>query len=207
MLLTIGFFRSGNTWMMRTVASLIGCSTIDTVGGYRSEQAQQERKAEILKAHSFSNNSPASAVFFALRNYREAVVRHAQHLKRSDTECLLRLLEQYMILLRGFDRFALPKILVRYEDMMMDNAGTIRRISKFVESYGSSVDRCEEFLRRLAEHQQESLRQYGGSNSGSDFLYYSKLIGHKQCLELDGQARKMDPEIFDKYLTRYASKA
>ena len=199
MLLTIGFFRSGNTWMMRTVASLIGCDTIDTSKGCRSGQV------EILKAHSFSNNPPTSAVFFALRNYREAVVRHAQHLKRSDMECFLLLLEQYMILLRGFDKCSLPKILVRYEDMMADNAEQVRRISRFAEPYGSSAGRCEEFLRHLAEHQQESLRQYGGSKSGSDFLYYSKLLGPRQCQELDERARRMDIEIFDRYLTRYAS--
>jgi hypothetical protein len=205
MLLTIGFFRSGNTWMMRTIASLIGCGTIDTSGGYRSAQAQQERKAEILKAHSFSNNSPASAVFFALRNYREAVVRHAQHSKRSDMECFLLLLEQYMVLLREFDRCSLPKILIRYEDMMTDNTESVRRISQFTEPYGSSAGRCEEFLKHLAEHQQESLKQYGGSKSGSDFLYYSKLIGPKQCRELDEYAKKIGPVMFDKYLIRYAA--
>ena len=195
-MLTIGFFRSGNTWLMRTIASLIGCDRMDTVKGCRGEQV------EVLKVHSFSGN-PASAIFFALRNYREAVVRHAQHLERSDMECFLQLLEQYMILLRSFDQFPLPKILVRYEDMMTDNAEQVRRISKFAEPHGSSAERCEEFLRHLAEHQQESLRQYGGSKSGRDFLYYSKLIGPRQCLELDERARGMDPEIFDKYLTKY----
>ena len=203
MILVVGFPRSGNTFMTYIAGHLMGCHTV-----LRNDGAiMADGTVIVKKKHSIAQTEPAEALVFMLRNYRESLSRHIQHANFKDGipyKELLAYSAKYLSLLRDYDQWnSSRKLLVYYEDLMENPNGTVGVVFSFLENLGASEDGKQHFVDNLPEHQKASFGIYGGSNSGSDVNYYSKILGVKTCRELDAHIKHSDEKLYVQFLKRY----
>ena len=141
-ILVSGFPRSGNTYLLYCVGILTGCRVITREAAFRITDSNHH-VADVFKSHSLDDVLKAvpneiTLVIFALRNYKEAVIRHAQHFKESGKEVgeteLLAFCCDYMRILEDFDSLTVKKLLVRYEDMIQDPCAVIHSIGHHLKT-------------------------------------------------------------------------
>lgn len=210
--LLASYSRSGTNWLRYTIEWISRRPTPGQVrlaygGDYVIDRAHQ--------AYPVMDKYPS--VVLVVRDYRECLVRHHnrawQHFNDVgqflETEEIPQPPSWYIKNIEAFDAFEGPKLLVYYEDLVAEPGGPIRELSKFI---GMDAGRTEEFIATVDVRKEESLNAYqrrdhtsetGGSK---DFGYHSKKnLTEDQIREFDDYYRSNHPELFEKYLTRYAS--
>jgi hypothetical protein len=154
-------------------------------------------------------------VLLLLRDYRECLLRqHPKAWRRMgdvfqflQNKSLEQPPEWYVDNLQAFDRFAGPKLVIYYEDLIAQPDAEICKITEFL---GLDQKRAAELIKDYEKHKKSALQNYleGGHQSVTARL---SDVGFHAATHLNaGQRREFDrfyqthyPDLFNKYLCRY----
>jgi hypothetical protein len=154
-------------------------------------------------------------VLLLLRDYRECLLRQNPKAWRRmgdvfrflQTKSLAQPPEWYVDNLQAFDRFAGPKLVIYYEDLITQPGVEISKITGFLE-----LDRkkAAELIKDYGKHEKSALQNYLDGGHQSVTTRSSGLGFHATTHLTAGQRREFDrfyqkhyPDLFNKYLCRY----
>jgi hypothetical protein len=97
------------------------------------------------------------------------------------------------------------RLLVYYEELMIEPKKTISKIVKFI---GEPASKVEPFIQNLAHHKHLSLAHYRESQhlsctEGNDLMYHSQSLSPEEVQILYHHIKEMNPPLWNKYLSRY----
>lgn len=115
----------------------------------------------------------------------------------------------YLRILKFFDIWDKPKMLVYYEDFIKKPEETLQHIKLFYDSLHIKFDySC--FIENLEQEKQNSIKQYcleiednGSITKGEYDFYHSKKLSLKERVGIDSFIKDVDLDIFEKFLTVY----
>ena len=164
-----------------------------------------------------------------VRDYKECVTRHhcypfySENRDMSDfgdhAEALCGEFSEkewsYFGYIKLFDKWTAPKKMFYYEDIVSNPAQFIMDLAEFSyvrhDQYGGGwIRKAASIIYRYQKHQQRSLGLYTNGNKSITNGDKDKIGMHKkqlaplQRIKWDNILRDNDPELFDKYLERYA---
>lgn len=220
----LSFPRSGNTWLRYAVefiskrptcqAPFRRCAAgLEKKGAISSDLnlgVDTKEKAILVKRHRAdfkwdTLTKENCRLVLLVRNYKEAVLRHAFASRKQDDEAeLKKCIEGYLHCLHSYDKFDGDKLLIYYEDIITKPKAEIGRLIDFL-----GVARGKwfnEFFNNYQHHKNRSLKYYrpAGTMTRGDA---TKLMWHSQrakpeTLKIIEKGVKRD-EIYLKYLKRY----
>lgn len=200
-----GFPRCGNNWVLYIVSSLLGA---------KNPKSPESRREVVLRNHIFSPSNRKT--FFLLRNHKECLIRHYTievYKKYKSPTAFLNSQEinsGYKIVdfiqnLQKYDKTNKENILlINYEDLITNPNEIINNIGHHINVKQNNIN---EFLENIEYHKQNSLSAKPPEKSftkGNSTLYHSLKLSKQERLEFDSFYRNKYPEIFSKYLQRYA---
>jgi len=144
-----------------------------------------------------------------IRNYKECVLRGFCMSKNLNTSKALGVAKSHSPIfernLRTFNNWSEDKIVVYYEDLILNPEDTLKGILSFV---GYGEEHLSDFLKNLEQHRAASLNEYSISQGGcgtsgdkSTFNFYSNQFDKSFLCEIDKIFEKI--EFFSDHLERY----
>ena len=121
-------------------------------------------------------------------------------------------LPNYLRLLKHYDELEKDKMLVYYEDFVLDPVATLEEVVKFLTNFGWSVseEAKQEFYKNIEKHRKIS---YGNAESsapfaehksnGKDLIFHSDNLPIEQRINTDNYIKKYHSHLWEKYLKRY----
>ena len=113
----------------------------------------------------------------------------------------------YIHILRFYDEYEGPRLLICYEDLMTDPRTELEKLLRFVGSFEQRV--LDKFMDNWQRNQARSIKNYSSisySATNGDvhrLRFHSSKFSREELLELDAWVRKKHPGLFDRYLSRY----
>ncbi len=219
----LSYPRSGNSWVRYIIESITGGVTIgddnfvcDTsirkdIKGFRIE----DNHVAAIKRHRMKlADDPSFGLVLILRDYHECMVRYAEHKNRYNKELAHSVVvdpASYMDLLFDFDNWDEDRRhLIYYEDLVENPELEIFRLLIFMRLVPDRLQQMDEFFTNIQNHHEKSVNSYSKTTSKSQTggrvidCHKFKLTPEER-LEWDKQLRATFPEIYFKYLTRYAT--
>lgn len=215
--LLVSYSRSGTNWIRYIIEYLSGKPTPGQLRLYKGKR----NKFFIDRAHcGFEVMHQYNKVILIIRDYRECLLRHNHELwsKTNDVKTFLE--DQtvkhpaswYIQNIQSFDEFTGDKIVLYYEEILSDPSSQIPGLCDFLDF---PRDRCIEFLNNLPEHSKKSVSAYTSTTHTSEtklnptnFRFHAtKNLTPAQQLEFDQYYQEHYPDLFEKYLFKYASPA
>ncbi|MFX1253074.1 MAG: sulfotransferase domain-containing protein [Promethearchaeota archaeon] len=225
--LLISYSRSGTNWLRYIIEFLTkkptpGSTRLVEGNGYIIDRAHQGFR--VINKHN--------KAVLTIRNYKECLLRHLMK-EWKDFQNTTELLEDltkewknfqnvtgfledwtttqppywYIKNIEAFDKFRGDKLLIYYEDMIIDPIKEIKRLVTFLKLPETHL---KHLLENLDYHKKQSISCYrkdqkSYTEGASDKLrYYSEiLLSSKERREFDNYYEKNYPILFKKYLTRY----
>jgi len=206
----ISYPRSGNTWTRYIIEQISKRVTIDEGRGEKTQNPI------LIKRHDFcGSENKNKGLIVLIRDYREALIRHHDQKPVDMNEVLNPRVSKnkqlsYIDILYGYDQWpADRRLLVYYEDLMMHPEVDILRMMIFLGLWPKKEDQYKSFIEDIETHKQSSIKNYetkiGPSiTKGEDLKFHSKNISIDEQKSYDVFLKKHHPEIFFKYLDRYA---
>lgn len=216
--------RSGNHWTMYIIEyfcqrtdlyerPVTGDHTYVGVPLYQESLFEEEDlQRNIIKVHCPKNNSKFPMIFI-LRNFKEVLARHlCDPAEKPENICnriklAITNRDYYFSNIKVFDEMdPEERLLVYYEDLLDFPAREITRIVTFLSGECDS-SRVKEFCLNLEEHQRRGLRHYQYNKPVSylaDHRRHTHQLSVESLRKLDRMVEEMYPELWDKYLSRYA---
>lgn len=220
--LLLSYPRSGNTWFRYCVEAITKRKTHgylqedsghfdkNHLGSYTDLGVNEEDPDILIKRHALEDlNEPVEKLILLVRNYKEVVIRHRIESWKSGIN--LDLLKSscttsessknYLTIIEYFDSFKGEKLIIYYEDLILDLRGTLEKASRFLKIGEENI---ESFIGNINFHKNKSLEIYGGSQTkGKSTSYHSNVLSKKEKIEWDNFIESYNPNIFFKYLQRY----
>lgn len=219
----LSYPRCGNTWFRQAIEYITNIETWPTVSGeeFREQNNLNNLRKDyyiLRKEHSLyddevdtidaivekENIYRKSKLILLLRNYRDVITRH-----RSDQEGINKLLTEfhdasnrnifnYMENLIEFDNWPENKrLLIYYEDLMETPKEAFNRAIDFLE--------CESNLQKFYDNYDKVFSSSKKSYTKRHESYYNnRNIIPINATEWDSCLKEKYPELFEKYLKRYA---
>jgi hypothetical protein len=168
---------------------------------------------ECTKMHWYADAKDAAFWIFPLRNYKECILRHAQHggIVRDKLDAYFReqtsgtpwpseMNTDYIDLLSCFDRHEGPKRLIRYEDVIKSPREILTPL--LIGDLGLDADW---FMDDIDKHVSESVSAYHGGSAtrGKKALFHSLGIPQDTKRRWDDRIKRDFPALFEKYLSQY----
>lgn len=212
---------SGNTWLRYCIEVLTQTPTADYNPdpgflalhcGYTCGHPVDFSKKPIWKVHDASQlNHPACPcdtrrdnLIFLIRNPKEAVLRY---IGDADMSTLfegnsLGKLMLYFEDLYIFDQWRGPKMIVYYEDFMINPGFILEHTTRFLNNYDS--DEINWFLQKYETHKSKGLKLYdnffGSNTQGNDLLHYSRKLSRADRKKIDLWIEQTYPAMWEKYI-------
>ena len=121
--------------------------------------------------------------------------------------------EEWMEILRRYDKYTGPKLLVYYEDLISRPKNTVEKIQDFMTDGLADGQRYLEFFKNYDLHKQNSIDFYKNTNGGESFtkgeisIHHSERFSMLEKKEIDSIFKDLDKEIYEKYVEeRYGIK-
>lgn len=164
------------------------------------------------QSKKFWEEGPFNLIFM-IRNYKECIPRQtmSKELHRILSQC--RNVEassdsatfDYISVLRYFDEVDSKKMIIYYEDFIIDTEKTIREVVEFLKEFDMEPDDLEGFLGNLEEHRLKSLQTYkpGSISGGNKLLFHSNGISGEVKKKIDKHLMDNYGDLYNKYLKRY----
>mgnify|MGYP003651740445 FL=1 len=235
--------RSGSNWVCYCIERL---TDLIIIGSDDSEErganiTQSNPKAVIHKTHGNGTDfwvtfpGENEGYFLIVRNHKECIVRHRriddqpipinlvlndlQGLPLSDQENT-----DYLAMLELYDLYLGPKMLLYYEDFIINPKEELLKIVEWYEQFGGKFNKDDiyNFVDNIADHKKKSLDRYVGIHLGvatggdPDKLRYQSGPGHRKehqgkdgnilpntCKQIDNHIKNKRPDIYKKYLKRF----
>jgi hypothetical protein len=209
--LLVSYARSGTNMVRYIVEAISGRST--------PGQKRLHKTPDVIldRAHcAFPVMDRHPRVILVLRDYRECLLRQHAGAWREKPE-VARFLEMdevahpphwYIRNLEAFDRFGGEKLLLYFEDLILDPEPAIRKLAAFLDL---DPARTRDFLENLDGHFDASVEAYTSSGHASQTATKKDVQGHARKWLTPGQRREFDlyyqerhPDLYERYLKRYA---
>ena len=191
--LLISYPRSGNTWLRYCVEFLAKKPTVGYTGTQKGKpimsnfNIKNSKPPLLKKLHTVDEQSEkASKVILVLRNYKECIPRHVnlfsceEAIKKSGRI-------SYLDLLYFYDNFNGEKIIIYYEDLMLQPKEELKKLLSFLKE---SEDFLEEFIENFEYHKKQSISFYNKGESksqteGNAINYQTQKMTQKQIVDWD----------------------
>jgi hypothetical protein len=212
--LLVSYSRSGTNWIRYIIEYLSGRPT----PGQQRLFKGKPKEFFIDRAHcGFEVMHQYKRVMLVIRDYRECLLRHNQALwaRINNVNTFLEDMTVkhppvwYIQNIRSFDAFTGDKLVLYYEDILSDPSSQIPELCEFL---GFSRNSCNKFLEDLPAHAKKSVNAYTATTHTSETkqnptnfnFHASKNLTPAQRIAFDEYYRKQYPDLFEKYLSRYA---
>ena len=214
----ITYSRSGTNWLRYVIELLSGRPT----PGH--ERLHGGDDFVIDRAHEgYRVASEYERIILVVRNYKECLVRHSIDEWKANKDGSHRLdvtsfLDDqsgrqppawFIENLRTYHEFPGDKLLLYYEDLMTEPETELRRLIEFLDLPRAGVD---DLFAHLDEHRRRSVELYRQNQVSYTEGDADKLSHHSESLLSDAEKRAFDayyaerhPELFRRYLSRYAT--
>lgn len=202
----LSFPRSGNTWVRYCIAHIIN----PIVAGSRQKTVDLSGSDKVLlKVHHINNDraqktKKSHKLILLVRNPYEAIVRT---MNKKNIGLTKRRSRKYFNCLEMYNDWEADKILIYYEDLILNPKKTLKKILKFLNISSRNLD---DFISSYEFHQKRSLKYYhkvaerGRTEGDANKLNYHSKLTHKD--NLSEVKRLVNCEYKDlsiKYLKRY----
>ncbi len=167
-------------------------------------------------------NKDSNKLLLVVRNYKNWMIRQniAERTKRSlpvpnlgSSEECLKILQtrksalQYFLYLRAYDRWPQnSRLMLHYEDLIESPKECLQKIQSFLgnESCDIAADlkQLDDLKAKSKEFYNTRLSHYGGSRSSGTANYFDAVCT-KDLKSLDEQIRRINPRLYDAYISRY----
>lgn len=169
----------------------------------RPQVKTKPKKLPILGSHNVKDfiGMENNFLVVTLRDYREIFFRNSKELRISE-----KTLQDYYDNLALFDRWDKnKKILVHYEELMKN---PIKVISEFSRLFNIDQKRKSALIAQYEDFKQKIKSQYNthmkSINNTSQIDFHQKKIPSKELRKLDIIMKNYNPQLFNKYLQKYA---
>lgn len=157
----------------------------------------------FVHSHSSITLNKGDKLAILYRNYREKTIRETMFQRDYPLLTLDDVIKVYYDILEMYDRYNGEKMIIRYEDLLIDLSPVIDLINFFDLDFRKDP---KEFLRNEGFHRKQSLRSVKKSQDvltdQSDDFYTRKLsITEKE--NIDSKFEDFSPEMYSKYLKVY----
>lgn len=141
-----------------------------------------------------------------LRNYKECIIRQGNDYN----DAILGKHKgkyNYMGNIHQFDLWTKEKrLLIYYEDLLTHPEKELRKIVAFM---GLDENKLNSFMEKYEYYRDSSIQAYHtlqdpSASKGKDLLYHSRQRPKERMKEWDERIKESHPDMFEKYLKRYA---
>lgn len=161
----------------------------------------------IYKEHGIPKGN-LNKLILILRNPKECIYRHTKDLKVGQ-------IDSYMKLINFYNNYGGKKLLIHYEDLILEPKNIITTITKFLEIY--KEEKINNFMENYDLFFKESVNIYDNTNKnkiisgnkkrvsetkGEKILYHSKKIEETKIKDFNNYINKKYPNIKN-YILRY----
>ena len=214
----LSFPRSGNTWVRYVVelvskqpttqAPISKCAkgiVKPAIGSDLNLGVDMTEKAILVKRHradfEWDNFTKTNCRFvLLLRNYKEAILRHAEHNESKLDSCI----NNYIHCLSFYDAFDGEKIYLHYEDLLVDPQREFERLMTFLKVPINK--NFSDFIKNYDYHKTASLKCYKpGTMTGGALnkLKWHTSQASPSVLNKIMKDIKANKKLYAKYLKRY----
>jgi len=171
----LSYPRSGNTWLRYCLETLSGQKTTGYLNGRDIEKGVLEtnrgKPTLMVKKHDTINikNNKNNKLILIVRDYKECLVRHKggkysiiDNAPEPETNK-----KNYLKLLEFYERFEGKKLLVYYEDLILDLKPQLKKCVELLD-VGVKEDTLNDFMMNLETHREKSLGLYKFSKTKGD---------------------------------------
>ncbi len=155
---------------------------------------------------------------YLVRVLKEHYRGHARHLVADfydnwNPKVAAKLIEEWLEILRQYDQYTGPKLLVRYEDLINKPRDTVRDIVDFIShSTPEREKRYLQFFENYDFHKKSCIEYYQNTNGGRSYTRGENTKHHSKdwhnYTKLDSLIQNLDSRIYEKYiLPNYGSLA
>lgn len=218
----LSYPRSGNTWLRYCIEFLSKKPTANPksklAGGNSICQVIPNMGVDLnaasicSKSHNTTDINNRHKIIVLVRDYKESIVRHYNILPKKqiyqtflkETSGKKRTGVDYIKILEFFDEFEGEKILIYYEDLILNPSDSILKVLDFLEIDHLYV---KEFFKKYKFHHSQGLKSYHGGSFTKGAA--NKLKAHQNSLssttlaKMTNSLKTNHKYIFDKYLKRY----
>ena len=225
--LLLSYPRSGNTWLRYCVEVLTNKPTfagINREAGIFDKApvlsliGKMDKNANdyiLIKRHHFKPENESfdvDKVVFIIRNYKECIIRHAEleinpniNTLKSEISGQIDTVD-YLGLIKAFDKFNGKKLLLYYEDLIINPKKTLEDLLIFLE-IENFENKLNKFIYNLENHKNNSIKIYslqGESHTkGQHLSFHINKLNSEQRILWDKTIREKSEKLYEKYLKRY----
>lgn len=210
----LSYPRSGNTWLRYCIEVLTKRPTMregyvefhSEIGGrplYLNMDINVDKSLPpVYKAHYIlqAKNMP---LILLLRNPKECMLSHGANIK--DPSCIKKIIDK----LRFFESVMKPKLLVSYEDLMLEPRKELLKVMQFLvrepdlDLLDAFMEKYEEHSMRLADFYSTHIKPVITADK-TLLNYHSKSLPKEELIEFDSALEVAYPKLWNKYLKRYS---
>ena len=107
----------------------------------------------------------------------------------------------YTQLVEYYHNFEGEKIIIYYEDLMLDLKNTLEKVCNFLKI---DISLLGEFVSNVESHKEKSFSIYGqNTTNGKNVKEHSNDIPQKEIIEWDNFITNKLADLSDRYLSRY----
>ena len=187
----LNYPRCGSTFLHYCIQELYGL--------YMCKHHGQSKK--------FWKEGPFNLIFM-IRNYKECIPRQtrSKELHRILSHCRnAEATFDYISVLRYFDEVDSKKMIIYYEDFIIDTEKTIREVVEFLNEFDMQPADLDRFLDNIEQHRANSLKKYipGSVSGGNKLIFHSNDISGEIKKKIDKHLMDNYGYLYNKYLKRY----
>tara|TARA_Y100000389_G_C17459408_1_gene520557 strand:- start:1245 stop:1982 length:738 start_codon:yes stop_codon:yes gene_type:complete len=223
--------RSGSNWMAYCLEQVTGLVVIGSDGHIGDisvvNRLKNDPKAVVHKVHGGFNvwsvfdesNGNKEGLLLVIRNYKESILRDSQNKNLSDMKPFLvgigntSVNPDYMKMIQKYDEFEGPKILMDYDDFILNTEDELKRLALWLVQFGGRYDddTLAKFIDNIKDHKEFSMKRYirmhGTTATDGDpqklKIQKETWLNDSSEKKIDEYVESRDPKIYEKYLKRY----
>ena len=214
--LLISYSRSGTNLVSYIIATI---SSKEVLDGFTKDPNNQIYIVD--RAHNGAKRvKHYSKIILLLRNYKECIVRHHGIERINEFQSIKSFLQDkkrqtslwYANNVISFHKFKGPKIVLYYEDLILQPARSIHKLSTFLDL---DMNESKKFIENIDDHYSISLNKYTQKGHKSFTKNFNQAIGIHESKLKDQDKEAFDiffknvcgEEVYRQYLIRYETKS
>lgn len=229
--------RSGSNWIsycIEQISNLNVCGSDGHIGDINVElRLESDPKALVHKVHGgkeiwsiFNDGNGNEGMLLNIRNYKESILRDAPNKPKYPTIHPIEDMKSFLVglnnetnssdylrMVQEYDRYEGPKLMMDYEDLILDPLKELNKLQDWLVQFGGDGDKSRviNFMSNYDQHKNFSMKRYisihGTTATDGDpkklKIQKETWLDDKTEKEIDDFVESQDPLIYEKYLKRY----
>lgn len=216
----LSYPRSGNTFVRYCVEYISKRPSVDHPSiGKKFPELGVDLSAPVImfKSHRWKPDNMglegADGLIALVRDYKECIPRHYKENPKHKKDLFNMFVSEvkgidnetgadYISVLQAYDQRIGPKHFIYYEDLILKPRQTIIKLAEFI---GFKNDHLEDLLNNYDKHQKFGIKAYHAKSHslGKDIKFHQKQLDKNILNKMTAHLKKVHPDLFQKYLTRY----